>query len=360
MLLLWIACSATCPPGSSLQADGLCHLDPVDDTAAAEPDTDTGGAAEPAPAPESGCPDEVSLEDEARYPVYIDGTERRFSTIQNAIWGAEQGDVVVACPGEYSENIDFKGKLITVRSAEGPRATTIRGDGTGSVVSIRLYETPEAVLEGFTITGGDAQVSATADGHGGGVYVEWGEPTIRHNIIIDNVAMIGSGIYLRNAGARVYNNVIAGNIATEGGAGLTCSACWGEVGYNVFYNNDAPTGAAAEWFWGTADMFGNIFVVEEDANSAFRFLDPRDDFAADHNLLWPAEVTLVSGEIHSGGWPDAEWLRSDPELVDPEAGEWGLSAGSPAIDAGPPDALDADGSRADLGIFGGPYGDWVP
>ncbi len=50
--------------------------------------------------------------------------------------------------------------------------------------------------------------------------------------------------------------------------------------------------------------------------------------------------------------------RAAPLLVDVEAGDWTLGPGSPAIDAGPPDALDPDGTRADLGAYGGPDGAW--
>jgi hypothetical protein len=46
-------------------------------------------------------------------------------------------------------------------------------------------------------------------------------------------------------------------------------------------------------------------------------------------------------------------LSMDPAFVAASTGDFHLMAGSPCKDAGDPKRLDGDGSRADMGIFGG-------
>jgi hypothetical protein len=49
-------------------------------------------------------------------------------------------------------------------------------------------------------------------------------------------------------------------------------------------------------------------------------------------------------------------MTVDPLYTDPSSGDFSLSSGSPLIDAGDPDILDADGSVSDVGAYGGPSG----
>ncbi|RME49773.1 MAG: hypothetical protein D6795_11205, partial [Deltaproteobacteria bacterium] len=56
-------------------------------------------------------------------------------------------------------------------------------------------------------------------------------------------------------------------------------------------------------------------------------------------------------------------ISVDPRFVDttgddPLAWDLHLSSDSPLIDAGDPALLDPDGSRSDIGAYGGPGGDW--
>lgn len=104
------------------------------------------------------------------WTVRTDGTGD-FTSIQDAIWEATHGDEVFVGPGTYSENIDFLGRRITLRSEMGPEATTIDGSGRdSSVVVLRSGETLETTLEGFTITGGRGSPLGASIKIGGGIH----------------------------------------------------------------------------------------------------------------------------------------------------------------------------------------------
>jgi parallel beta-helix repeat protein len=138
-----------------------------------------------------------------------------YSTIQSAIDNALDGDSVVVSPGTYLENIDFKGKAVTVRSTDPNNpdivaATIINGSNPpdpnfGSVVLFRSGEDNDSVLAGFTITGGTGswvpiawslqQVFWNRCG-GGALCYNLAEPTITKNVFIANIAGQGGGIYV--------------------------------------------------------------------------------------------------------------------------------------------------------------------
>ena len=58
-----------------------------------------------------------------------------YTTIQEAIDAASNGDEVIVGDGTYVENINFNGKEITVTSVNGAASTTIDGGASGNVVT---------------------------------------------------------------------------------------------------------------------------------------------------------------------------------------------------------------------------------
>jgi parallel beta-helix repeat protein len=146
-----------------------------------------------------------------------------YNTIQSAIDNALDGDVVIVSPGAYFENIDFKGKAITLQSTDpndpNTVATTIINGSNppdinfGSTVLFRTGEDANSVLTGFTITGGTGSWLAISwDLHpiywnrcGGGILCyNMSAPTITKNVFTANRAGEGGGIY-------VYGNPVDPN-----------------------------------------------------------------------------------------------------------------------------------------------------
>lgn len=152
-----------------------------------------------------------------------------YSTIQEAILAAEPGDQLLVAPGTYTENLDFLGKDIILESSDGPEVTVIDGSdpaipGQGSVVLFQNNESADAVLRGFTLTGG-AGTLIGENRNGGAICCILASHLIEGNIIISNTALYGGGICCHGAGTAptIRNNRIGHN-QTQGGGGVYCAA----------------------------------------------------------------------------------------------------------------------------------------
>jgi hypothetical protein len=91
-----------------------------------------------------------------------------------------------------------------------------------------------AVLDGFTITGGNAN-SFEADGSGAGMYNDYGNPTVTNCTFKRNLAKDGGGMYNYNASPIVTNCTFSGNLA-----GTACVDA-GSGGGMSNLSNSSPT-----------------------------------------------------------------------------------------------------------------------
>lgn len=204
-----------------------------------------------------------------------------YPTIQSAIEASADGDVVVVAPGIYFERINFRGKNITVTSTDpdDPRVvgyTVLNGEGQGTVVTFPGGETPQAVLAGFTITGGYGTLNTEESGGstrlymGGGVYCDRSSPTIAKNVIVRNAGPLdinfntgqvdisyGGGIGVYYGSPTITHNTIRNNGAYAGG-GVIC--LYGTLVFhnNMVYENSAHIGGGLVTFDG--DVYNNTFV----------------------------------------------------------------------------------------------------
>jgi parallel beta-helix repeat protein len=143
-----------------------------------------------------------------------------YTTIQAAIDVAENDHTVLVAPGMYFENIDFRGKRVTVISLTGPDNTIIDGGQSGSVVKFWSGEDSNTVLHGFTITNGLPGEFPLL--FGGGIFIRNASPTIKSCSIIRNGASDGGGVYVEGEKSSpiIEGNLISGNIGTAVGGGI--------------------------------------------------------------------------------------------------------------------------------------------
>lgn len=313
-----------------------------------------------------------------------------YSSIQEAIAHASDGDTVLVAPGRYVENIDFLGKGIVVVSERGPAVTTIDGGLSGSTVRFSSGEGPDSVLEGFTVTNG----SGTASGpytYGGGVYCYFSSPSVRSNIIAGNqVNFSGGGVYCLFADSLVLaENTIRENAAQDGGGIFVSSSSHPLIERNIVRGNFAElrgggiylnwesspdlscntlTGNEAGYVGGGIYSYGSSFTL---TNSILREDDAPEGpeiYLAD--WLFPSELTVsysdvAGGEAGAGVEPECilSWgpgnIDADPLFALPDLDDHRLLWGSPCIDTGDPAASDPDGSRSDMGALSFDQGDYL-
>jgi parallel beta-helix repeat protein len=192
-------------------------------------------------------------------------------TIQAGINAANNGDTVLVSPGTYTENINFNGKVITVKSSGGAKLTVIDGNKAAPCATFSSGESLKAVLEGFTLTNGAGSgvsisyssptvtkniIRSNTGGSGGGIDSYFSSPVITHNTIEKNTAAIGGGIYVGGAsspGAVITNNVIESNVAYEFGGGVGFDA----AGTALLEDNTIAKNSAS------GSQGGGIWMVNE-------------------------------------------------------------------------------------------------
>lgn len=146
-----------------------------------------------------------------------DGSEADpYCSIQTAIDNAVELDEIIVAPGTYSENINYHGKEIAVRSSGGPAVTTIEGQGVGQTVVMYPFAGSNTAFEGFTVTGG-------SEFNGGGMYV-FGDPTVANCTFIDNTADRGGGMFITQTAPIVTDCTFVNNTATIRGGGMFCTS----------------------------------------------------------------------------------------------------------------------------------------
>ncbi len=184
------------------------------------------------------------------------------------------------------------------------------------------------------------------------------EATLFQLVIEDNEAIRGGGVCVSRSVVAASNLILRDNralaSATIGGGGIYLEDATGQLANLTLHGNqsDATGGLGVQGADGlsvintiVADSGGVGVMTDGSAFGLWAYNDVVGSAVIDYSMM--ADPTGVDGN-----------LSADPGFVDPAGCDLHLDPGSPCIDAGDPGLTDPDGSRSDIGAFGGEYGDW--
>lgn len=203
----------------------------------------------------------------------------------------------------------------------------------------------ETVLDGFVVTGGNANEPGPFGTFGGGILVTGvARPTIRNCRVIDNAAKVGGGgIAVSGSGSRIdlTNCYVAGNTASAIGGGLlVMEAADGSAVVNcTFAGNHAESGGGlvALGVGSSACALNTVFAenVSEDGETESDHVAMRDGgtLSLSHCAL-PCAATIAFGTNLVSLPPAFTSLAGEDEVIGTLDDDFSLSAASACIDAG--------------------------
>jgi hypothetical protein len=173
-------------------------------------------------------------------------------------------------------------------------------DVFGAGVYVQEVIANEFVFENNFIAN-NSYVGETCKGGGIALLFAWGK--FRNNVIVDNKATRGGGIYISTYSGTpsvLINNTIAGNTATTNGGGLYITSAKANVVNTIIWGNTAPSSAS---------------IYMEESTLLVKYSNVQG------STMWPGEGNINENPMFLGG--------GDNPLY--------LTPGSPCIDKGTPD-----------------------
>ncbi len=329
-----------------------------------------------------GSGTEIDIE-EFNYSVVVGG----------AILIFESSPVVENCIITDSDARDFGGGLFLYRSAASINDCFITGNSSGF----------EAFGDGAGVCclGGEptisgCQITENVTFYGGGVYCSESGAVFRDCHIEENIAHCAGGGAFVVGGSLFEDCFFRNNSATgegrwiEGSWGggvygdaevISCEFCrnfagvgggiytqgQSSISFSLFFENYAETvgecngsGAAVFADSGSVSIFRCDIIENQSENGGvLQGGEACEEMIVNSSIIWGNSESnfggidpVVTYSDVQGGFEGEGNIDADPLFVNPNDGDFHLTANSPCIDAGDPELQeDPDGTRVDMGAF---------
>lgn len=284
---------------------------------------------------------------------------------QDTFWLAPHMHLLGGFAGDETDASDRDPvKNLTILSGDrlgndGPNFA-LRSDNCYRVVGVGAGTTGTALIDGFTIRGGNANVGLNGGSTIGGGILGWaGAGDIRNCVITDNSAAQGGGALIGRADVEIVNCLFTGNrTAGSGGLGAGLLIQNGMhatvVNCTITANTGFPPGSIGAGMLvrggSTVELVNSVLWSNQatsGAQLAVTFDYPASQGEAGSGLtVWQSAVSggQPGVQVQPGGilnWLGGN-LTSDPMFVAPASGNWRLLDGSPCVDVGDNTEVPAD------------------
>ena len=290
-----------------------------------------------------------------------DGSEDRFSLNTASRGGAISAEgATLRLYGAYLDGNEAAVDGGAIYGGAGAAVTLVGSD----IVQGRAWRNGGgiAAIDAVLSLDGVLFADLVADGAGGGLHALRSSVSAARSTWQRNDAAGDGGAILLEAcpvAASIAASALVDNTADRGGAlavpsGEPVSDLWN----NSWLGNMAAAEGAHIWANAPLDLVNNLFGHGEGAAGIWASGDAADGSSRSHNAAWDHPDGAWGGGFTDPGTTDGHQsadceLRHYEPTVDVDQ-DLRLVAGSPCIDAGWIAWNDPDGSRSDIGAFGGP------
>jgi len=200
----------------------------------------------------------------------------------------------------------------------------------------------------------------TAETRGGALAATDEATTTTHaTTFCDNAAAEGGSIHFQGGTHRLANSTLVRGTAPTSGGAVSAVLADLTLEWLSVVGSTAPDSAAIDARGGPIELHSSLIAhTTEGAGLQVIY----GAVTGGWNALWDNAGGDVVGDA---GLPHDADVLAEPALLDwrrdspCEALDLRLQRGSPLVDAGHPDSQDPDGSRADIGAWGGPDATWA-